>query len=202
MRAVGAGATDRRSIEFLARVQQTGRDLSAVGWLTHVQGLSASQLVTGATPVVSTDPAASDPGVRRLTVVVDARLQTISALGSAITGHGVGRAAIHLLRAGGARLEDPGVVRGRHGGRDVHGCPSSTAWRSTSPDRAGATFRADFVQRSARVVTLGGRREQLGRPALPWSVRATGRGERSDPVTPRSEFFLSGDLGVDEAGAR
>jgi hypothetical protein len=200
VRSVGAGATDRRSIEFLARVQQTGRDLSAVGWLTHVQGLSASQLVTGATPVASTDPAASDPGVRRLTVVVDARLQSISALGTAITGHGVGRAAIHLHPSGGARLDDPASF--------AAGTAVATFTLSFShslaidtPDRAGATFAADLVQRGARVFTLGGRRHQLGRPALPWSLRATGRGERSDPATPRSQFFLSGDLGVIDADA-
>ena len=200
VRAVGAGATDRRSIEFLARVQQTGRDLSAVGWLTHVQGLSASQLVTGATPVASTDPAASDPGVRRLTVVVDARLQSISALGTAITGHGVGRAAIHLLPSGGARLDDPASFAA---GTAVatFTLSFSHSLAIDSPDRAGATFGADLVQRGARVFTLGGRRHQLGRPALPWSLRATGRGERSDPVTPRSQFFMSGDLGVIDADA-
>ena len=62
-------------------------------------------------------------------------------------------------------------------------------------------IRDSLVQRGARVFTLGGRRHQLGRPVLPWSLRATGRGERSDPVTPRSQFFMSGDLGVIDADA-
>jgi hypothetical protein len=51
------------------------------------------------------------------------------------------------------------------------------------------------------VITLGGRRVQLGRPALPWGLRASGRGERTDPVTPRSQFFLSGDMGVVDAAS-
>jgi hypothetical protein len=181
-------------------VEQTGRDLAVTGWLTHVQGLAAGQLVTGATPVASTDPAASDPSTRRLTVVVSARLQSISALGTAITGHGVGRAAIHLLPSGGARLDDPASFEA--------GSPIASFTLSFShslaldaPDRAGATFAADLVQRGARVVTIGGRRSQLGRPALPWSLRATGRGQRTDPATPRSEFFLSGDMGVVDAEA-
>ncbi len=199
-RAVGAGPTDRRSIEFLSRVEQTGRDLAVVGWLTHVQGLSPERLVTGSTPVASTDPAASDPSTRRLTVVVSARLQSISALGTAITGHGVGRAAFHLLPDGGARLDDPASF--------AAGAAVATFTLSFShslaldePNRAGASFVADLLQRSARVFTLAGRRHQLGRPALPWSIRATGRGQRTDPATPRSEFFLSGDMGVVDAEA-
>jgi N-acyl-L-homoserine lactone synthetase len=197
-RRIGSGPTDRRTIDFILRIDQSGRDLAVRGWLTRVQGLRPAQLQTGPVPLISTDPAAADPSTRRLVVVMTARLQSISALGSAITGHGTGRAEIHLLRAGGARFEDPASFSG--------GTTLATFTASfqhslaiDDPDRAVATFTADFLQRSARVVSLDGRRVQLGRPALPWSVRASGRGVRTDAATPRSEFFLSGDLGVVDA---
>jgi N-acyl-L-homoserine lactone synthetase len=197
-RPAGVGPTDRRSIEFLVQVRQEARDLTVQGWLTHVQGLSPGQLVTGPTPTRSTDPAASDPSTRRLTVVMSARLQSISALGEAITGHGVGRVAIHLLPSGGARLDDPASF--------ASGPAIATFTAAFShnlaidaPDRAGTTVGAELVQRGARVFTLGGSRRQLGRPGLPWSLRAAGRGERTDAATPRSQFSLSGDMGVIDA---
>jgi GNAT superfamily N-acetyltransferase len=199
-RRIGSGETDRRTIDFLVRVDQAGRDLSVVGWLTRVQGLGPAQLQVGPVPVASTDPAATDPSTRRFTVVVSARLQAISALGSAITGHGSGRAEFHHLPSGGARLDDPASFRS---GTTI-ATFSLTFQHSLAiddPNRAGASFAADLVQRSARVITLGGRRVQLGRPALPWGLRASGRGERTDPVTPRSQFFLSGDMGVVDAAS-
>jgi len=197
-RPVGAGPTDRRSIEFLVQAQQTARDLSVQGWLTHVQGLSPGLLVTGIPPTTSTDPAASDPSSRRLTVVMSARIQSISALGSAITGHGVGRLAIHLLASGGARADDPDSFAA---GPAVATFTAAFSHNLAldAPDRAGTTVGAELVQRGARVFTLGGGRRQIGRPGLPWTLRGAGRGERTDPATPRSRFFLSGDMGVIDA---
>jgi hypothetical protein len=69
-------------------------------------------------------------------------------------------------------------------------------------NKASASFGADLTQRSARVFTLAGKRLQLGRAALPWSLRATGRGERSEATTPVSQHFVSGDLGVVDAVRR
>jgi hypothetical protein len=197
-RGVGAGATDRRTVDFLVRVDQTGRDLSVYGWLTRMEGLSPAQLQVGPTPIASTDPAAVDPSTRRLTVVMSARLQSISALGSAITGHGVGRAEIHFLPSGGARLDDPASF-GAGTAIATFTASFQHSLALEEPNRAGAAFSADLIQRSARLFTLSGRRLQLGRPALPWSLRASGRGERTDAATPRSQFFLSGDMGVIDA---
>jgi N-acyl-L-homoserine lactone synthetase len=200
-RPVGAGPTDRRTIDFLATVDQVGRALTAHGTLTRVAGLGPAALFTRPPGVSSNDPAAADPSSARLTIVTRSTLAAISVMGSSITGHGTGTAEIHLLPGGGARLDDPASF-----GRGT----AVAAFRLTfqhnlaldNPNRAAASFTADLTQRSARAFTLGGRRVQIGRPGLPWSMRATGRGERLEPTTPVSKIFVSGDMGVIDAVAR
>jgi hypothetical protein len=200
-RAVGAGRTDRRTIDFIARIDQVARNLLGSGYLTRVAGLPDRLLQTGAPNISTTDPGAADPSTRRLTLVLRARIDAISVLGSAISGHGRGTAEVHLLPAGGASLADPksfgaGTIVAGFGLTFQHSLAID------SPDHALASFTADLTQRSARVFTLAGQRYQLGRPGLPWSLRASGRGVRTEPTTPRSQHFVSGDLGVIDARTR
>jgi hypothetical protein len=112
----------------------------------------------------------------------------------------VGTAEVHLLPGGGARLDDPASF-----GRGTVVAGFTLRFQHIlaldSPDNAAATFSADLVQRRARSFTLAGRRYQIGRPGLPWSLRASGRGTRTEPTTPRSKFFMAGDLGVVDAAA-
>jgi hypothetical protein len=199
--SVGAGPSDRRTIDFLARADQNGRDLVARGFLTRVQGLGVADLSTAPPGTSSGQPAAADVSTRRFTVVVRARIEAISILGSAITGSGVGTAEIHFLPSGGASFDAPDSFAG---GTTVAGFTLrfQHGLALDEPNKAAATFGADLSQRSARVFRLGGRRLQLGRPGLPWSLRAGGRGERLEPTTPVSQHFLSGDLGVVDAVRR
>jgi N-acyl-L-homoserine lactone synthetase len=194
----GTGPTDRRTIDFIATIDQEARTLSTRGYLTKLDGIPVRALRTGPPAASTADPAASDTSAARLTLVSRATLRGISQLGTSITGHGAGTAEVHLLPAGGARLEDPASFAG---GTLVAGLTLSFqhVLSVDTPDNAVATFSADMVQRSARAFTLAGKRYQIGRPGLPWSLRASGRGVRSEPTIPRSRFFIAGDLGVVDA---
>jgi predicted GNAT family N-acyltransferase len=197
-RGVGAGPSDRRTIAFLGQVDQTGRDLRGLAVLTYVQGLALGALTTVPPGTITTSPAATDLSIRRFTVVLQARIDAIAMLGTAITGSGRGSLSVHLLPRGGASLDQPASFSG---GTRV--ATFSLRFQHTlaldDPNQAAGAFTADLVQRSARIFTLDGRRLQLGRPALPWSLQATGRGVRTEATTPISQHFVSGDLGVVDA---
>ena len=197
-RRVGSGPTDRRTIGFVARIEQTGLALVSYGWLTRVNGLAESSLFAGGPATSSSDPRASDPSTARFTVVSEARITGISALGSVINTVATGRTRIFHLPAGGAAFANPASFSA--------GAPVATFTATfqtnlalDSPDHAGATLGAELSQQGARTFTHEGRRVQLGRAGLAWSMRATGRGERTDAATPRSTIVLSGDMGVLDA---
>ncbi len=197
-RTVGAPGTDRPTIGLLARVDQVGRELTAVGRLTRLQGVPLAALTTGSPGLSSTDPAAADLSLARFTVVARCTIAGLSVLGSSITAIASGRIAIHFLPQGGARLDDPASF--------APGRPVAT-FEGTfqndlaldSPDNASTSLLADLSQRSARVFVLSGRRHRVGRAGLSWALRASGRGRRLEPTTPRSQLFMSGDMTLGDA---
>jgi hypothetical protein len=67
------------------------------------------------------------------------------------------------------------------------------------PDNATASLHADMTQRRARAFVLGGRRLRIGSAGLVWSLRASGRGVRSEPTIPRSTIFVSGGMALADA---
>jgi hypothetical protein len=197
-RTLVAGPTDLRTIGLIGRVDQAGRSLTAVGRLTRIRGLAIAALSTAPPATTATDPAAADLSTARFTFRAQATIVGLSALGSSITAVADGTVAIHFLPRGGARLDDPASV--------AQGRPVATlAGRFQndlaldSPDNAGLSLTADLTQRTARAFTLSGRRHRLGGAGLAWTLRASGRGRRLEPSEPRSQLFLSGDLGVADA---
>ncbi len=195
---MGGGPTDLRTIGLIGRVDQAGRALTAVGRLTRVRGLPIAALSTAAPSTIATDPAAADLGTARFTFIARATIVGLSVLGSSISAVADGTIAIHFLPRGGARIDDPASV--------AQGRPLATlAGRFQndlaldSPDNATASLAADLTQRGARAFTVSGRRHRLGRAGLAWTLRASGRGRRLEPSEPRSQIFLSGDLGVADA---
>jgi N-acyl-L-homoserine lactone synthetase len=199
-RRVGSGPTDRQTIGFVAQIDQAGVSLGSYGWLTRVEGLPESALYTRPPATSSSNPAAGDASTVRFTVVSEATIQAISTLGGVINTVAAGSVRLFFLPAGGARLDNPASF--------APGSPIATMTATfqtnlalDSPDHAAATLGADLVQRSARAFTLDGRRSQLGRPGLAWSMRAVGRGVRTEPTTPRSQIALSGDMGVADAAS-
>ena len=197
-RTVGAPATDRPTIGLLARVDQVGRELTAIGRLTRLQGVPLGALTTGPPGVSSSDPAAADLSLARFTVVATCTMAGLSVLGSSITSVSSGRLAIHFLPQGGARLDDPASFASGRPVAILEGTFQSDL-ALDSPDNAGASLLADLSQRTARVFMLSGRRHRLGRAGLSWTLRASGRGRRLEPTTPRSQLFMSGDMTMGDA---
>ena len=197
-RPVGTGPTDRTTLGVIARIDQEGRDLVATGHLVRLLGLPLTSLFTRPPGTVSTDPSASDVSLARFTIVVRARIDAISVVGPAITAVGAGSATIHVLPAGGARAGDAGSFAA---GRAVAAFDVNfqNDLALDTPDNATASLHADMLQRRARAFTLGGRRLRIGAAGVLWSLRATGRGVRSEPTIPRSAIFVSGGMAVADA---
>lgn len=194
-RPVGARPTDRTTLGLIGRVDQKGRDLVGVGHLTRLQGLPLGALYTRAPGTISTDPAAADVSLARFTLLVRTRIAALSVIGPAITAVGSGTAAIHLLPAGGARLDDPAsFAAGRAVATFTMSFQNDLAL--DGPDNATVSLHADMLQRRARLFALLGRRLRIGAAGLPWTLRAAGRGVRSEPTLPRSQIFVSGGLAV------
>jgi hypothetical protein len=199
-RSIGAAATDRATIGLLAQVDQVGRDLTAVGRLTRLQGVALAALTTGPPGFRSTDPAASDLSLARFTVVARCTIAGLSVLGSSITAIASGRVAVHFLPQGGARLDDPASFASGRPVAIFEGTFQNDL-ALDSPDNASTSLLADLSQRTARVFVLSGRRHRLGRGGLSWTLRASGRGRRLEPTAPRSQLFMSGDMTMGDAAA-
>ncbi len=197
-RSVGAAATDRPTIGLLAQVDQVGRELTALGRLTRLQGVPLAALTTAPPGVSSSDPAAADLSLARFTVVARCRIAGLSVLGSSITAIASGRIAVHFLPQGGARLDDPASFASGRPVAIFEGTFQNDL-ALDSPDNASTSLLADLSQRTARVFVLSGRRHRLGRAGLSWTLRASGRGRRLEPTTPRSQLFLSGDMAMGDA---
>jgi hypothetical protein len=104
-------------------------------------------------------------------------------------------------RDGGARFDDPGSFsRGQEIASLAGTFQNNLALEGQ--DRAGVTLGGDLTQRSARRFQIQRRALRFGRRGLPWRLQATGRGERTERSTPRSEIFVSGELGVVDASRR
>ena len=192
-RTVGAPATDRPTIGLIAQVDQVGRELTALGRLTRLQGVPLAALTTRPPGFSSTDPVAADLSLARFTVVARCTIAGLSVLGSSITSISSGRIAVHFLPQGGARLDDPASFASGRAVAIFEGTFQNDL-ALDSPDNASTSLLADLSQRSARVFVLSGRRHRLGRAGLAWTLRASGRGRRLEPTTPRSQLFMSGDM--------
>jgi N-acyl-L-homoserine lactone synthetase len=198
---VAAGPTDRRTVDFLTQIDQVGQVLTGLGYLTRVDGLGADVLFTKPPATSSADPGSLDTSTARLVAVMTAKVEAINVLGQAITGHGGGSIEVHFLSGGGAKLDNPASFRS---GKRV--ATFSLLFQHTlaidAPDRALGSFTADLNQGQVSPFGFGGKRYQFGKAGLPWSLRATGRGVRTDPATPTSQHFLAGDMGVVDAVTR
>ena len=198
-RRIGSGPTDRHSVGLLTAIRQVGPSLVGFGYLTRVRGLNNAQLFTTAPAIQSADPRASDPGPARFTFYSEAKIESLSQLGAAISSTGGGRVRIYYQASGGASFADPASF--------AKGLLIATLDGSfqndltvIEPNTADVNVTADLIQTQARSFTSAtAGRLRFGGPRYAWTWRATGRGIRTDPTTPRSELTLSGDLGVVDA---
>ena len=198
-RRVGSGPTDRHSVGLLMAIRQVGPSLIGFGYLTRVRGLNSAQLFTTPPAVHSADPRASDPGPARFTFYSEAKIESLSQLGEAISSTGGGRVRIYYQAGGGASFGDPATF-----GRGLLIATLTGNFQNdltvSEPNTADVHMTADLTQSGGRrFAGQGAGNLRFGGIGYAWTMRATGRGRRTDPATPRSELTLSGDLGVVDA---
>jgi hypothetical protein len=198
---VGAGLTDRRTVGLVLQCNQVGTSMTGFGYLTRVQGLPASALSTRPPAKNSIDPRSSDPSTARFTVLGAATLEAVSQMGSVITAIGSGSMRIFYQPGGGASFGDPASFgRGQEIAAFEMGFQNNLAL--DDPNKAGVRLTADLSQLTAPSFRIDGSARRFGDKGLPWNLQATGRGQRTEPTAPRSQFFLSADMGVVDASPR
>jgi hypothetical protein len=106
---------------------------------------------------------------------------------------------IYYQARGGATFADPGSFA-----KGVHIATLSGNFQNdlaiTEPNTADVHVTADLTQTRVREVAAGAAgRVRFGGSGYAWTMRATGRGHRTDAAAPRSELTLAGDLGVVDA---
>jgi hypothetical protein len=195
-RRVGSGLTDRHSVGLMMAIRQVGPELVGFGYLTRARGLTAAQLFTSPPALRSTDPRASDPGPARFTFYSQAKIESLSQLGAAISSTGGGSVRIYYQAGGGATFADPTSFA-----KGVHIATLSGNFQNDltviQPNTADVNVTADLSQTRVREFSTGAGRARFGGAGYAWTMRATGL--RTDPDTPRSELTLAGDLGVVDA---
>jgi hypothetical protein len=201
-RAVGSGPTDRHSVGPMMAIRQVGPSLIGFGYLTRVRGLTAAQLFTTPPAISSADPRAADPGPARFTFYSEAKIESLSQLAEAISSTGGGNVRIYYRATGGATFEDPSsFAKGLHVATLVGNFQNDLT--VTEPNTADVHVTADLTQTTVKDFTSGAAGKlRFGGRGFAWTMRATGRGHRTEPTTPRSELTLSGDLGVVDAAPR
>jgi hypothetical protein len=198
---VGAGLTDRRTVGLVLECNQVATSLTGFGYLTRVQGLAASVLSTRPPAKNSIDPRSSDPSAARFTVLAVATLEAVSHMGSVITTIGSGSMRIFYQPGGGATFADPASFgRGQEIAAFQLGFQNNLAL--DDPNKASVRLTADLSQLTAPDFRIDGSARRFGQKGLPWNLQATGRGQRTEPTAPRSQFWLSADLGVVDASPR
>jgi hypothetical protein len=189
------GGEDRLNFGLIGRVDQVGRSVTAMAYLTNLRGFRTSLLYTRPRGHNSIDPSTSDPSTARLTMFCEATVEGMSTVGAAIASVLEGDARIYFQPDGGARFAEPrSFARGRQ----------IASFRGTfqnnlavdAPDRAAVGLAADLTQEGAGRLELDGTSRRFGRKGLAWSLRATGRGERLERNTPRARLLISGDMEV------
>jgi hypothetical protein len=196
---VGSGLTDRHSVGLLMAIRQVGPSLAGFGYLTRVRGLTAAQLFTSPPAISSADARASDPGPARFTFFSEAKIESLSQLAEAISSTGGGNVRIYYQARGGATFDDPAsFAKGLHIATLVGNFQNDLTL--TEPNTADVHVTADLTQTRVRQFSAGAvPKLRFGGAGYAWTLRATGRGHRTEPTTPRSELTLSGDLGVVDA---
>jgi len=200
-REVGSGPTDRYGIGFLMAIDQVGTSLVGVGYVTRARGLDDRALFTRPPARDSSDPRAQDASAARLTFHIEARLEALAQLREVITSRGAGRMRIYFQEDGGATFDDASSFR-----RGTQVARLTATFQNDltliAPNTAAVTTSAELTQAAVRTFVAGGRRVRLGGSGLPWSLRAQGRGQRTEPTAPRSQIVVSGELGVVDAARR
>ena len=196
-RRVGSGPTDRHTIGFISRIDQAGRSLVSVGWLTRVQGLPESSLYARRPGHDSTSPSR----VRRVDGALHGRER-----GEDPGDLGAGRGDQHgRARAAPGSSSCPTAARRSTTRRRSPPARRSRRSRPRVPDQPGVDTPDHAARRSAPTSpseahgpsrSTASATSSAG-PDSPGRCAPTAAECAPKPTTPRSQIFLSGRHGGD-----
>lgn len=169
------------AIEFLAQIDQDGNAMIAYGYLTEVAGLSTSDLFTGA------------PGeaTARYTAFATGTVGARTVSGSVNNLDLSGELAVHFLPNGGATFADPGSFStGTQVAR--YTLTIQDILTVIAPNTGIPTLVGDLRQTQA--ASVGGGKGKFGQNGAKLRLLATGIGTRSDPVAPKANLTVAGNL--------
>jgi hypothetical protein len=198
----GLATTGRNAVELIGRINQEGRNLTAFGYLTEVNGLKQSQLFTVPRGTNFKDPNSISPKFARLTFFSQSTINQLSKAGRAITAHAGGNVNVHFLSAGGADFANPNsfaagqqVASFEAAFQDnlsLEGGPGGGG--GTANGRAGVFLVGDLKQTSSDRFESEGKKYNFGIKRLKIRLTAYGRGELLEENIPRSRIFIAGNL--------
>jgi hypothetical protein len=179
---LGVSRKGDSAIEYIGVIEQTGPQFVAVGYLTHLKGLSTSDMFTG--PV--------SEATARFTFSAAAEIANRAQIGATFQIAAPGVLSIYFNPNGGASFGDPTSFEL---GQEVatidvrfHNVLSVIA-----PNLGISSGSGHGEQTAAQSFTLNGRPVQIGHRGLIHDLTLSGKGVRTEPVTPASttEFAAS-----------
>jgi hypothetical protein len=199
-KAAGLPKVGANSIELLAQINQSGRNLQAFGYATRIAGLADSQLFTQPRGVKFDDPNSTTPSTARFTFLSNATISALSTTDSVITVVAAGDLAIYYLEAGGASFSSPdSFTAGKRIATYKGSFQDNLVTRPPTPgtsNLAEATvyLAGNLLQRSASRFNVGGKKTSIGQKGLDLRLEALGNGELLEAQTPISRIFIVGAL--------
>lgn len=182
-RRVGTSQHGASAIEYIGVIEQVGPAFTAVGFLTHVDGIHPADLFT--------DPTAPGALTARFTFSAVAGIASHAQVGSVTQIAAPGILRIFFNEAGGADFGNPASFSAgiEVATLDVRFHNILTV---IAPNQGVAAGTADAVQTAARSFNLGGRKLRFGHPQLVERLTFFGGATRSQAEPPHSTTQFAG----------
>jgi len=172
-------------IELVGQISQLGEALTACGYLTLINGLSAERLYFPG--VVRSEATA------RFTFYGTATVASIQTLDTLIVAIANGHVDFFLRDVAGATFDLPASFAQ---GQRIAGDDAAlqNVLNVTAPGIGVTTVFGDLRRTAADAFHLDGTRYQLGRMGLRSRLTAPGKSRRIEPVAPTSVQFVAGNI--------
>ncbi len=181
---VGLSDKGGNASEYIGVIQQVGPAFTAVGYLTHVQGVNPADLFT--------DPVVRNAATARLTFTSNATAVSNSNVGSVTQIGAVGTLKIYFNALGGADFSNAASFAA---GDEVASFDArfQNILAVIAPNTGVASATVDATQTAAQSFTLNGQPLRFGHPRLVQHMSLSGKGTRTqvDPPVSTTEFAAS-----------
>lgn len=197
---VGAPKPGANSLELLARIDQEGTAIAVTAYLTRIAGVADSKLFTQPRGVKFNDPASTDPGTARFTMLGTGNISSLSATQNVITALGGGTVWLYYQEHGGASFGDRGSFSsGKKIGTYKLSFQDNLVTSAPSPGasnvgEATVYLTGKLAQRQASSFNLSGKKTVIGEKGLDLRLEALGSGELLNASSPTARIFVVGSL--------